>query len=71
MSCSSRYSTDYLAYEKYTLPVGLRFFQGDYNVIQWHWLMAVSLIAMLPCLLIFLLVQRHFVQGGVLSGLKG
>lgn len=58
-------------YEKYTLPVGLRFFQGAYNVIQWHWLMSVSLVAMLPCLLIFLLVQRQFVQGVVLTGLKG
>jgi ABC-type glycerol-3-phosphate transport system permease component len=59
------------SFEKYTLPVGLRFFQGAYNVIQWHWLMAVSLIVMLPCLLIFLLVQRHFVQGVVLTGIKG
>jgi ABC-type glycerol-3-phosphate transport system permease component len=59
------------SFEKYTLSVGLRFFQGAYNVIQWHWLMAISLVAMLPCLLIFLLFQRQFVQGVVLTGLKG
>jgi ABC-type glycerol-3-phosphate transport system permease component len=57
--------------DQYTLPVGLRFFQGAYNIVQWHWLMAVSLIAMLPCLLIFLLVQRQFIQGVVLTGIKG
>ena len=59
------------SFEKYTLPVGLRFFQGAYNIVQWHWLMAVSLVAMLPCLVIFLLVQRYFIQGVVLTGIKG
>jgi ABC-type glycerol-3-phosphate transport system permease component len=34
-------------------------------------MMAVSLVAMLPCLIIFLLVQRYFIQGVVLTGIKG
>ena len=53
------------------MPVGLRFFQGAYNIVKWHWMMAVSLVAMLPCLVIFLLVQRYFIQGVVLTGIKG
>jgi ABC-type glycerol-3-phosphate transport system permease component len=32
----------YLKPLKYTLPVGLRFFQGPHNIVQWRW-MAVSL----------------------------
>jgi multiple sugar transport system permease protein len=57
--------------DKYTLPVGLQFFLGAYNNIQWHWLMAVSVVAIVPCLLLFFLAQRYFVQGVVLTGLKG
>jgi multiple sugar transport system permease protein len=57
--------------DKYTLPVGLQFFLGAYNNVQWPWLMAVSVIAIVPCLLLFFLAQRSFVQGVVLTGLKG
>ena len=52
-----------------TLPVGLAFFQGQYNT-DWAMLMAASLIVMLPVLLVFIFNQRFFVRGIVLSGLK-
>jgi len=40
------------------------------ELTQWHYLMAGSLMAMIPCLPIFFF-QKTFVQGAVLTGLKG
>jgi multiple sugar transport system permease protein len=53
-----------------TLPVGLSAFQGQYNV-QWHLLMAGTVIALIPVLIIYMAAQRWFVQGITLSGLTG
>ena len=60
--------------EKYTLPLGLRFFQlvadagGDPRE---HLLMAASLTVSIPGILLFVVAQKYFVQGIVLSGIKG
>jgi len=56
--------------EKKTLPIGLYAFMGQYNT-EWTLLMAASLMVMAPVLLVFILGQRYFVKGIVLSGLKG
>jgi multiple sugar transport system permease protein len=56
--------------EKKTLPIGLYAFMGQYDT-DWTLLMAASLMVMLPVLIVFLLGQRYFVKGIVLSGLKG
>ena len=56
--------------EMRTLPVGLSTFQGQYNV-QWHLLMAGSVIAMLPMLVVYIVGQNWFVRGITLSGLGG
>ncbi len=56
--------------EMRTLPVGLSAFQSQYSV-QWHLLMAGSVIALLPVLVVYVLGQRWFVEGITLSGLGG
>ncbi|HLV80975.1 MAG TPA: carbohydrate ABC transporter permease [Chthonomonadaceae bacterium] len=56
--------------DKATLALGLQFFQGRYGV-TYHLLMAVSLLVMAPCLLLFLAAQRLFVSGIALIGIKG
>jgi ABC-type glycerol-3-phosphate transport system permease component len=56
--------------EKYTIALGLRSFQ-DQNYTEWHLLMAASLVAMLPVVIIFFFAQRYFIQGIVFTGLKG
>lgn len=62
----------YLTNQKqYTLTVGLSAFRDIYGNTQWNFLMADSLLATLPMLLIFLLLQRVFIQGVVVSGVKG
>ena len=55
--------------ENYTLALGLRFFQGTYGT-QWPYLMAASLVVMLPVILIFFFAQKYFIQGVVLTGYK-
>ncbi len=62
--------------EKLTLSIGLRFFQtmGSYaetSEPREHLLMAASLMATLPCVVLFFVAQRYFVQGIVMSGIKG
>ncbi len=56
--------------ELYTLSLGLRSFQ-DQNYTEWHLLMAASLVAMVPVLLIFFFAQKYFIQGIVFTGVKG
>jgi len=56
----------------YTLPVGMQVFAQPYEQRSlWAPAMAVSTIATLPIAVIILFFQRYFVQGMVLSGLKG
>ncbi len=52
-----------------TLPLGLALFVVR-NRTVWDLLMAGSVIATLPVLIVFLLFQRHFVRGIALSGMK-
>jgi multiple sugar transport system permease protein len=53
-----------------TLPVGLSTFQGQYKT-DWNLLMAGSVIAMVPVLLVYIIGQRWFIRGITLSGLGG
>jgi multiple sugar transport system permease protein len=53
-----------------TLPVGLAAFQGQYS-IQWNLLMAGSVIAVLPILVIYIVGQKWFVRGITLTGMGG
>lgn len=57
--------------ELLTLPVGLVQFQGAYGNTDWHLMMAVATIVVIPVLIIFAVGQRYFVQGIATSGLKG
>lgn len=53
-----------------TLPIGLTYFVGM-HATNYTQLMAASVIAMVPVLLIFIFNQRYFVEGIKLSGIKG
>jgi len=58
---------------KRTLPIGLAYFQELYQHAQPNWglLMAGSVIATIPLILIFVFNQRFFVEGIKLTGMKG
>jgi multiple sugar transport system permease protein len=53
-----------------TIPVGLASFQGLHNA-DWGPLMAAAFMGCVPMIVLFVAGQRYFVQGIVLSGLKG
>lgn len=60
--------------EKFTISVGLQFFNSSPEVggePMQHLLMAACILSMLPVIIIFFLGQRFFVQGIVMSGIKG
>lgn len=52
-----------------TLPLGLASFESNYSS-NYGQLMAVSLMSAAPVLIVFALLQRQFIQGMALSGLK-
>ena len=56
--------------EKMTISVGLAIYEGRRSP-NWPGLMAGATLAMLPILVLFLLFQRYFVKGIVLTGMTG
>ncbi|MEZ4678499.1 MAG: carbohydrate ABC transporter permease [Caldilineaceae bacterium] len=59
--------------KNYTLPLGLWFLRGtiDDALPRDHLLMAGAMITTFPVLLIFILAQNYFIEGIVMSGIKG
>lgn len=56
----------------YTLQIGLRQYEFAFGGSPaWNWLMAASLIVMLPVLVIFLAFQRYFIEGVTITGMGG
>ncbi|HZS89217.1 MAG TPA: carbohydrate ABC transporter permease [Chloroflexota bacterium] len=56
----------------FTLPLGLVFFQGSpHTAMQTQLLMAMSLLVVTPCIVVYFLAQRLFIQGIVITGVKG
>ncbi len=53
-----------------TLPLLLQTFQGQYGA-KWNLLMAASVLGLLPMVVVFLLGQRHFIEGIKLGAVKG
>jgi multiple sugar transport system permease protein len=56
--------------EKLTLTVGLSTFRQQYTTL-YHYLMAGTLLSIIPIFVLFVLLQKYFVQGIVMSGVKG
>lgn len=55
--------------EKYTLAIGINLFRS-FQTTEWNLLMAASVMITLPCILLYALAQRFFIQGVVFTGLK-
>jgi multiple sugar transport system permease protein len=54
---------------KRTVQLALQVFKSNVEG-HWSWLMAVTLITILPVIVIFMLAQRYFVQSVTTSGMK-
>lgn len=57
--------------DKLVVSVALQRFTAAYGATRWDLLMAAALVALLPCVFLFFFAQRYFIQGIVVSGLKG
>ncbi|HEX2035130.1 MAG TPA: carbohydrate ABC transporter permease, partial [Chloroflexota bacterium] len=54
-----------------TAALALANFQGVYGGTPFHLMMAATLVTMLPLVTLFFCLQRYFIQGIVISGVKG
>jgi ABC-type glycerol-3-phosphate transport system permease component len=57
--------------ELYTIALGLRSFIGQEYGTDWHLMMAANIVFMIPLILIFFFAQKYFIQGVVITGVKG
>jgi multiple sugar transport system permease protein/sn-glycerol 3-phosphate transport system permease protein len=58
--------------QKYTIAVALRYLQGSVRSRpENHLLMAAATLSAIPCILVFFAAQRQFIQGTVITGVKG
>ena len=55
--------------EVFTLQVGLNAFQGELN-IQWHYVLAMTVLTLLPITVVFAFLQKYITSGIATTGLK-
>ncbi|KXF75840.1 ABC transporter permease [Paramesorhizobium deserti] len=53
----------------YTLQVGLNVYAGQLNV-QWQYILAMTVVTMIPVILVFVFLQKFIARGIATSGLK-
>jgi multiple sugar transport system permease protein len=56
--------------DMYTLPVALALYSVGQNAAQYGLMMAGAVVVVVPVLVVFVLLQRYFVQGIALTGIK-
>jgi len=52
------------------ITVGINIFNG-YNMIQWQYLFAASIFAIIPVVIMFMSIEKHLVSGLTSGGVKG
>lgn len=57
--------------KKFTIALGLQFFQTLHGAANIQMLMAVSLLTIIPLLVLFFAAQKHFIEGVTMTGIKG
>jgi len=55
--------------ELYTLQIGLNTYAGELNV-QWHYILAMTVVTMIPVVLVFVFLQRFITTGIAGAGVK-
>jgi alpha-1,4-digalacturonate transport system permease protein len=55
--------------EKFTLQLALNAFQGDL-VTQWNYLLAMTVVTMIPVTIVFAFLQKHITTGVASAGVK-
>lgn len=66
---------DYLIYistvRKYPISLGLRLALDIEGTVNWNRVIAMSVLSMVPCVVVFFIAQKRFVEGITWSGIKG
>jgi multiple sugar transport system permease protein len=52
------------------ITVGINIFNG-YNMIEWQYLFAASLFAVIPVVILFMCIEKNLVSGLASGGVKG
>lgn len=55
----------------FTVSLGLRMSLDAASVVSWNQVLAMSVVSIIPCVLIFFFAQKYFVEGIATTGLKG
>jgi multiple sugar transport system permease protein len=55
----------------FTLALALQNYQTQHGGVQWHLLMAASVVVVLPIIVLFFFTQKTFIKGIATSGIKG
>jgi oligogalacturonide transport system permease protein len=56
--------------KKYTVSLGLRMALDIQAAVNWNQVMAMSVVAIVPPVLVFFFSQKHFVEGIATTGIK-
>ncbi len=56
--------------KKYPISLALRMGLDSASKINWSTVLAMSLVSMIPCILLFFFAQKHFVEGVATTGIK-
>ncbi len=57
--------------DKYTVGLALRMINDSQSAQQWGQLLAMSLVSIVPATLVFMFLQKYFVEGIATTGIKG
>jgi oligogalacturonide transport system permease protein len=57
--------------KNFTLPLALKMSLDTEGAVNWNQVMAMSLVTIIPCVLIFFFAQKYFVEGITTTGIKG
>ncbi|OQA47510.1 MAG: L-arabinose transport system permease protein AraQ [Chloroflexi bacterium ADurb.Bin325] len=56
---------------RYTISLGIANMQSTYGFMNFAWIMAATVMSVLPIVILFFFAQRTFIEGIALTGLKG
>jgi len=57
--------------ENYPVSLALKMSIGATEEVEWANVIAISVVALIPSVVVFFLAQRHFIEGASSSGIKG
>lgn len=57
--------------KKFTVSLGLRLSLDASSAVSWNQVLAMSVVSIVPCILLFFFAQKYFVEGISTTGLKG